>query len=327
MKFIFGPVNSRRLGISLGIDLLPPKICNFNCIYCEVGPTTSFVSERGEYTDTVAIIAEIDDFCRDREAVERLDVLTITASGEPTLHSGLGRIITHLKKNIAKPVAVLSNGSLFHLPEVRRELAPADIVIPSLDSARADSFRRINRPATSCRLEEIIAGLEEFCREFSGRCWLEILLAKGINDRPEDLAALAAAVARIKPERIQLNTVARPPLEAFAHPLTPEEMRRAAGHFALPVDILTDYRPRTPATADPLAGKRGPREHEEEVLHLLQRRPCTAADISAALGIAAEQAAAALEHLRAAGRIGPSSHRGKEYFIVLPLKQDQTTGS
>ncbi|TBV80111.1 MAG: radical SAM protein [Desulfobulbaceae bacterium] len=328
MKFIFGPVNSRRLGISLGIDLLPPKTCNFNCIYCEVGPTTDFATERGEYTDTAAIIDEIDVFGANQAAVSRLDILTITASGEPTLHAGLGRIIEHLKKNIAKPVAVLTNGSLLHLAEVRRELAAADIVIPSLDAAREASFRKINRPTAACRLEQVITGLADFCRDFNGRCWLEVLLARGINDRPEDLAALVAAAQRIKPERIQLNTVVRPPIEAYALPLTLDEMRAAAAIFPGPVDILTDYTPgtSTAVVAEPLTATKGQlkdiERRREAVLHLLQRRPCTATDVSVALGLPSQEVAAALEHLRELGRIEPSSHRDKEYFIVLPQRQE-----
>lgn len=324
MNFIFGPVNSRRLGISLGIDLLPPKVCNFNCIYCEVGPTTTFVDRRGEYTDTAAIIAEIDAFCSDPQALARLDVMTITASGEPTLHSGLGKIVKHIKEKIKKPIALLSNGSLFHLPDVRREAADIDIVIPSLDAARPESFRRINRPTAACRLETIIEGLTEFTREYTGRCWLEILLARGINDHPEELKALAAAVDKIGPERIQLNTVARPPLEAFALPLSPEEMRAAAAYFTIPVDILTDAATHaTPEGPDTLAGKRGKRQDEEELLHLLQRRPCTADDAATALGLPLDRVSAAMEKLRAAGKIGPSPHRGMEYFTILPLGQEQ----
>lgn len=307
MNHIFGPVNSRRLGISLGIDLLPPKICNFNCIYCEVGPTTTFTNQRDYYTDPAAVIAEIDAYGADAEAVARLDVLTITASGEPTLHRGLGAIIAHLKKNYPKPVAVLTNGSLLHLAEVRRELAAADIVIPSLDAARPESFRRINRPAADCRLETIIDGLALFSREFSGQYWLEILLAKGINDAPADLEALVAAVARIKPRRIQLNTVARPPLETFALPLSGEELRAVADRFQQPVDILVEQ------TA---VDRRSRRQiDQEEVLHLLQRRPCPVAEVAAALGLAPERAGELLEQLIGAGKAHKVEHRGREYFV------------
>jgi len=185
--------------------------------------------------------------------------------------------------------AVLTNGSLLHLAEVRRELALADIVIPSLDSAREESFRKIDRPAATCNLEQIIAGLTDFCRDFKGRCWLEILLARGINDQPEDLAALAAAARRIKPERIQLNTVARPPTEAFALPLTHKEMRAAAAILPGPVDILSAYPPGPATTTSSLPltaqreGFKDNKDRQEEVLDVLRRRPCTAADLSLAL--------------------------------------------
>lgn len=312
MNSIFGPVNSRRLGISLGIDLLPPKICNFNCIYCEIGPITNFTCERREYIPTAGIIAEIDAFFADREAVARLDVLTVTASGEPTLHSGLGEIIRHLKAISDKPVAVLTNGSLLHLAEVRAELAAADIVIPSLDAAREESYRRINRPAACAPLELVIEGLVTFGRKFAGRCWLEILLAKGINDQPEDLAALKAVVARIKPERIQLNTVARPPLEAFARPLDLAEMRAAAAYFpALPVDILTD-----PVSRDHREKFR--QVSEEEVLNLLRRRPCTKDDVATALGLEPVAAAALLQGLCDRGLAQLASHRNQDYFQPTP---------
>lgn len=312
MKSIFGPVNSRRLGISLGIDLLPPKICNFNCIYCEIGPITRFTCERAEYTPTAGIIAEIDAFFADQEAVARLDVLTVTASGEPTLHSGLGEIIRHLKAISDKPVAVLTNGSLLHQAEVRAELAPADIVIPSLDAAREESYRRINRPAACASLALVLEGLIAFGREFKGRCWLEILLAKGINDQPEDLAALQAAVAQIRPERIQLNTVARPPLEAFALPLDLAGMRAAAACFPeLPVDILTD-----PASRDHREKFR--RVSEEEVLNLLRRRPCTREDVAAALGLEPAAAAALLQGLRDRGLVHLAPHRNQDYFQPTP---------
>ncbi|MFU8818313.1 MAG: radical SAM protein [Desulfurivibrio sp.] len=321
MNHIFGPVNSRRLGISLGIDLLPPKICNFNCIYCEVGPTTTFTNLRGEYTATAEIIAEIDAYFADSAAVARLDILTITASGEPTLHSGLGKIIAHLKKISNKPVAVLTNGSLLYLPEVRRELAAADIVIPSLDAAREESYRRINRPAAECDLPRLIGGLVDFSREFTGRCWLEILLARGINDGPEDLAALAAAVERIQPGRIQLNTVARPPLEAFALPLSLEELRAAAASFKLPVDILSDHTvlDRRSEKAD----SPGRQSEEEEIMHLLQRRPCPADDVASALGIEPGRAEEILDRLAGSHQVTVSHHRGRDYYVITPNARGQ----
>ena len=306
MKHIFGPVNSRRLGISLGIDLLPPKICNYNCIYCEIGPTTQFTCERREYVPTAEIIGEIDQFLADPVAAERLDVCTITASGEPTLHSGIGAIIRHLKARTAKPVAVLTNGALLHDPEVRCDLLPADIIIPSLDAALAESYKKINRPAACAPLDLLLAGLIRFRQEFTGQYWLEILLAKGVNDSPADLAALAETVARIRPDRVQLNSVARPPLESFALPLTQAELTAAASHFTVPVEILVDFTTRET--------EKFRHADEEAVLAMLKRRPCTLADVAEALNLEAALAEKALQHLISRDRISKTAHHGKEYY-------------
>ncbi|MGV1100113.1 radical SAM protein [Thiovibrio sp. JS02] len=306
MKYIFGPVNSRRLGISQGIDLVPPKICNFNCIYCEVGATTNLTCERREYIPLAELFAEIDSLLTDPDHIARLDVFTLTASGEPTLHSGIGKVIRYIKEKTSKPVVVLTNGSLFFLPEVRRDLLEADIVIPSLDAAREESYRRINRPASCAPLQELIAGLVQFRKEFPGRIWLEILLAKNINDSPEDIAALAAAVKEIRPDKVQLNTVARPPLESFAKPLTREELEEIACHFSVPVEILVDFTTRSREKF------RNP--SEDEIIDMLKRRPCTAADVGEALNLEPATTRSILEKLAESGRIIQTSHHGKQYY-------------
>lgn len=306
MKYLFGPVNSRRLGLSQGVDLLPPKICNFNCIYCEVGPTTRLTCERREYVPTGEVVDEIDRLTADADALEHLDVFTITASGEPTLHSGIGEIIRHIKNRAEKPVAVLTNGSLLHLPEVRRDLLPADIVIPSLDAAREESYRKINRPAACTPLAQIIAGLKQFSKEFQGRFWLEILLASGINDRPEDIDALREAVLAISPERIQLNTVARPPLESFAQPLTQPELESVAARLGAPVEILVDFATRNREKFRPAA--------PEDIVHMLQRRPCTADDICEALRLDPGEITNTLATLEHSGLVHKTRHYGREYY-------------
>ncbi len=306
MKYVFGPVNSRRLGISQGIDLVPPKVCNFNCIYCEVGATTTLTCERREYIPLPELLAEIDSLFADPEQIARLDVFTLTASGEPTLHSGIGTVIRHIKAKTDKPLVVLTNGSLLFLPEVRQDLLAADVVIPSLDAAREESYRRINRPASCAPLAEVIEGLVAFRREFSGKIWLEILLAMGINDSPEDIAALAKAVARIRPDKVQLNTVARPPLESFAKPLSREELEAVAASFTVPVEILVDF------TSRAREKFRSPSEHE--IIEMLKRRPCTAADVGEALNLEPPATSIILEKLAASGRITKTSHHGKQYY-------------
>jgi wyosine [tRNA(Phe)-imidazoG37] synthetase (radical SAM superfamily) len=306
MKYVFGPVNSRRLGISQGIDLLPPKICNFNCIYCEIGATTTLTCDRREYVPLAELFAEIDELLTNRDLLDHLDVFTITASGEPTLHSGIGKVIGYIKEKTGKPVVVLTNGSLLFLPEVRRDLLEADIVIPSLDAAREASYRRINRPAACTPLARVIAGLVAFRQEFSGKLWLEILLARDINDSPEDIAALAEAVQAIKPDKVQLNTVARPPLESFALPLSRPELEAAASRFPVPVEILVDFTTRDREKFRDLS--------EGEVIEMLKRRPCTAQDVGEALNLEPETTAILLHQLAASGRIMQTSHHGKRYY-------------
>ena len=166
MNHIFGPVNSRRLGRSLGIDLLPKKICNFDCIYCEVGSTTNLTCERKEYVSTNSILVEIDEYCSDPKRMESVDVVTVTASGEPTLHLGLGRILKYLKEKTGKPVAVLINGTNLNIPEVVSDLCQADVVVPSLDAVLEKSFRKLNRPALCLDIQEIVKGLINFSQVY-----------------------------------------------------------------------------------------------------------------------------------------------------------------
>jgi wyosine [tRNA(Phe)-imidazoG37] synthetase (radical SAM superfamily) len=289
MNYIFGPVNSRRLGRSLGIDLFKEKICNLNCIYCEVGVTTRLTCERDEYVPTADIIAEIDAYCRQPEHVAELDFVTVTASGEPTLHAGLGMILTHLKEVTAKPVAVLTNGTTLSDAGVCDELDCADVVVPSLDSALVTSFRKLDRPANCLDLEQVIEGLVTFSHRYHGKLWLEILFARGINDSEEDVRALRRVAARMRIDRIQLNTVARPPLEAFARPLSRQRMQAIAQQFqqddlSRPVDLLAlgaeqsdDHSRQKDFDLESDADKQ---VLFSEIMEMLKRRPCTAADIN-----------------------------------------------
>ena len=329
MKHLFGPVNSRRLGLSQGIDLLPPKTCNFNCIYCEINKAPQLSCERNEHVPTETILAELDGLLKDEARVRDLDVFTITASGEPTLHTGIGTIIRHIKEKTDKPVAILTNGSQLYLKEVRQDLQAADIVIPSLDAARPESFRRVNRPAKcSANLETIIAGIAEFSREFAGEVWLEILLVENINDSPQDIAALKNAIGRIRPTRVQLNTVARPPYESFAKPLTRSRMeevkREIEKGYGGPVDILAGSKDNE--QSDSGKGREGSPESvssnkaEDEIIEMLLRRPCTAADIAASMNLDMERSSEILKSMERRGSLTIKIHGGKKYYRI-PAEQ------
>lgn len=325
MNHIFGPVNSRRLGRSLGIDLLPKKICNFDCIYCEVGATTDLTCEIREYVPTAEIIAEIKEYCSNPEQMKLVDVVTVTASGEPTLHSGLGEILRCLKKETGKPVAVLTNGANLRNPDVVAALCLADVVVPSLDATLERSFRRLNRPAPCLDLDGIIDGLISFSRVFTGELWLEVLIAEGINDSPEDLEALAGVISKMKLTRVQLNTVVRPPLEQFARPVGRQRLEEIAKTFSLlpgvpMVEVIahgTSIFEKGNNAGEHKAKFRFMRDRElvNDILQMLQRRPCTADDINRTFMLdGPDKVEQLLEPLVKAGTIEKRLHDGKEYY-------------
>ncbi len=227
LKAVFGPVPSRRLGRSLGIDPIPLKTCNWNCVYCQLGRTARVVKERREWVPEGLILDQV------REALERhppdeIDWVTFVGSGEPTLHSGLGRLIRGVKAMTPIPVAVITNGSLLFRPEVREELLAADAVLPSLDAGNEDLYRKINRPHGSLDFARHVEGLEAFRREYRGRFWLEIMLLDGVNDDEASLRDLAGIVQRIRPDAVHLDVPSRPPAESWVRPATEEGLMRAS---------------------------------------------------------------------------------------------------
>ena len=321
MNFLFGPVNSRRLGRSLGIDLFREKICNLNCVYCEVGPTTVPVNRRGRYSPTREILAEITEFCAAPHRLAAVDVLTVTAKGEPTLHLDLGVILRHIKSLTDKPVAVLTNGTTLADDEVREALQLADIVVPSLDAVRAESFSKVDRPARGLTVEAIINGLRDFSRAYRGRLWLEILLVRDINDADADIDALLPVLTTLRLDRIQLNTVVRPPADPGARPVAEARLaeiaRRLQAALAVPVDLPSpvagfgderDAAPLPTADAEPAALR-------QAIIQMVRRRPCTAADIDRVFHLGgAEKVEQLLASLVASGTLRILSHAGDRFY-------------
>lgn len=321
MNFLFGPVNSRRLGRSLGIDLFREKICNLNCVYCEVGPTTVPANRRGLYSPTREILAEITEFCSDPHRLAAVDVLTVTAKGEPTLHLDLGVILRHIKSLTDKPVAVLTNGTTLADDEVREALQLADIVVPSLDAVRAESFSKVDRPARGLAVEAVINGLRDFSRAYRGRLWLEILLVRDINDADADIDALLPVLTTLRLDRIQLNTVVRPPADPGARPVAEARLaeiaRRLQAALAVPVDLPSpvagfgderDAAPLPTADAEPAALR-------QAIIQMVRRRPCTAADIDRVFHLGgAEKVEQLLASLVASGTLRILSHAGDRFY-------------
>ena len=302
-RFIYGPVPSRRLGLSLGVDILPFKACSLDCVYCQLGATGRTTVRRRAFFSIREVVSQV------REALgsgRRMDHITFSGSGEPTLNKNLGRVIRGIKKLTSIPVAVLTNGTLLTRKDVRTDLMAADIVVPSLDAATAPLFRAVNRPHASLKAGRLIEGLARFRREFRGRMWLEVMLVKGVNDSPAHIRALKDAIVRIRPDRVQLNTVVRPPAESFARPLSARELERIARAIGPPAEVVADFEPRR--------GSAGKSRLEEAILAVVERRPVTADDVAASLGRPRGEVLAAVRPLLSSGRIRVVRHERKAFY-------------
>jgi len=296
-KHLFGPVNSRRLGLSLGVDLVPYKYCPLNCVYCEVQTTTHLVTKREEFFPVDEILGELDLFLRGRQ---QLDYITFSGAGEPTLHSGIGRIIQYIKKTYPSyKLALLTNGVLLNDPSVRAEVLPCDLVLPSLDSATQAGYEKINRPKAELRVEDLISGLAGFRDEYSGVVWLEVFIIAGINDSETELEALIAAIDKIKPDRVQLNALDRPGAEEWVQTapleLLQEIQARFSARLAMPVEIIAKAGEHlsTPSSDDVI----------QQIEATLIRRPCTAEDLAVTLGLHINEVSKVLRELHLDARV------------------------
>ncbi len=226
MKYVFGPVPSRRLGQSLGIDTIPHKTCNWNCVYCQLGRSKPMIGERREYIPQEDILAEVKETLASAKK-DSIDWITFVGSGEPTLHSGIGWLIQEIKAFSDLPIAVITNGTLLFLPEVRDSLMQADAVLPSLDAGNADSYRRINRPLPKFTFERQVEGLIAFRQAYRGKLWVEVMLMDQINDSVSDLEEIASKLEAIKPDEIHIILPTRPPAETWVRPSGEEGLLRA----------------------------------------------------------------------------------------------------
>lgn len=295
-RYLFGPVPSRRLGRSLGIDLVPQKTCTFDCAYCECGRTTVLTLERREYVPTDRVIAELDD-CLAK--APDIDYVTFAGSGEPTLHSGIGDIISFIKDRYPRyRVAVLTNGALFVDPDVRAALMRADLVVPSLDAVSEDIFRDINRPSPGITAGQVVAGLVAFSREFPGVIWLEVFIVPGKNDTDEELLRLRDAVAVVAPDRVQVNTLDRPGTDIRVRRASPRTLERARTIIGGNAEVI-GAASCEPATAPEM------RDVADMLLATLRRRPCTVADLSRISGLRPAEVTKHLRILEEKGAVEP----------------------
>jgi wyosine [tRNA(Phe)-imidazoG37] synthetase (radical SAM superfamily) len=292
-RYLFGPVPSRRLGKSLGVDLVPHKTCTLNCIYCECGRTTHLTLKKDVYISIDQIKKELADFLSHDP---KLDFITFSGGGEPTLNSGLGEIVHYLKSEYPKyKVALLTNGTLLHLSEIRKQVLDVDLIIASLDAASKKNFDEINRPHPGLNLSKIIEGLITFKEDFRHLFRIEIFLVPGVNDHEDELSKLKQVLDLIHPDSIHLNTLDRPGAESWVVPAEKKSLAKIAKYLHH-ADMIRDH---------PVEQK----DHlcegglYERLLSTIRRRPCTGEDISQILGVQLNDVIDRLDALKKDGAI------------------------
>jgi wyosine [tRNA(Phe)-imidazoG37] synthetase (radical SAM superfamily) len=304
-RFLFGPVPSRRLGSSLGVDLTPFKTCCQDCVFCQLGQTTHKTIERKEYVSTQAVIAEIKDWLA---ACGQADYITLSGSGEPTLHSGFGKVLEFIRANTKIPPVLLTNGNLLFLPEVRKAASLARIVKISLNAWDQSAFTWVNRPHRKLNFDQVIGGHKAFRTLFEGELWMEVFLIPGINAMPTKVAKIAALAREIAPDRIQLNTAVRPPSEDFVTALDQQTMSALAPLFQPKAEIIADFR----ANRHPHL-----RANQGTIYAMLMRRPCTAKQIAAAFDMHLNEVLKYLGLLINTGQIRVHCKNSDVYYIAV----------
>jgi wyosine [tRNA(Phe)-imidazoG37] synthetase (radical SAM superfamily) len=309
MKYVFGPISSKRLGQSLGVDLLPPKSCTWNCLYCQLGKTRSFVTERQEFFPREDILEEIGQALK---VNRNLDWITFVGSGETMLYKGIGWLIAQVKKLTTVPVAVITNGSLLYLPEVREELLQADAVLPSLNAGSEALHNKIDRPASGLTFQQHVDGLVAFRHEYQGRLWIEVMLLGGINDSDEALHDLARVLQQINPDMVHLVLPTRPAPEQEIRLPSDECLEQA-------IAILSEVA----MVVNPLKGNmdlRSAPDLLEAITAIVSRHPVQQRELQKAIAdrFAAESTKVddVMQTLFATGRFSRVEHNGEPYWVM-----------
>lgn len=321
MKYVYGPVPSWRLGQSLGVDPVPPKTCNWNCAYCQLGRTRPVVNERRDYVPVDAVLAELREALAGHEMGE-IDWVTFLGSGEPLLHAHLGEMLFAAKSMSPIPVALITNGSLLFQTEVREEVAVADAVMPTLDVGSAELYRHLNRPHPDVTFDRHVEGLVAFRDEYQGQLWLEVMLVQGVNDTDPALEALASIVRRIRPDEIHLNVPTRPPVERWVHAPDRALVQRAA-------KILGGVAPvRLPTAATGLFDLGRCEDLVEAVVAVLQRHPMSEQELMRTLAHRApEHARDVLAVLERGGRAHLVVRDGTSFWVSVDASYPEERGS
>lgn len=300
----FGPVPSRRLGRSLGVDLVPLKTCTYDCVYCQLGRTTCKTVERKEWVPLQEVLDEVKERIQTQP-----DYITLSGSGEPTLFTPIDKLIAGIRTFSDIPIAVLTNGALLGNAEVQRELLGADLVVPSLDAGNESVFQRINRPHPSISFERMFEGLKAFRCVFRGQYWLEVFL---LGDMPADapeIADLRRCIEAIRPDRVQLNTVTRPPAEEWAVAILHSRLQEIAESLGPTAEVIAEFR----GAFDSQSGQ----SNRDDILQILVRRPCTIDDIAGGLNMHRVEVMKHMEHLLSEKLVKETYVGDKRYYGII----------
>ncbi len=310
-KHIFGPVPSRRLGRSLGVDLTPYKTCSHDCVFCQLGRTIGKTINRREYVPIGEVLHELEEWLKEDG---KADVITLSGSGEPTLHTRFGEVIQFIRSHSTIKLVLLTNGSLLYLPEVRRAAAQSHIVKVSLSAWDQASYGWVNRPHRDLDFKQLIDGQEAFRDEFSGELWIEVFIVAGMNSLSFDVAKIAALTNRLRPDQIHLNTAVRPPAEEFVTPLSRERLISLRNLFHPTAKVIAEYRDN---------GCVQIQTNQQEIFSMLQRRPCTAKDIAAAFCMHLNEVSKYLGKMVRNGRIRTERTNESVYYVAANREKTQ----
>jgi len=301
-RHIFGPVPSRRLGLSLGIDLVPPKTCTYDCIYCQVGKTTKKTIECREFFPVHDILEEL----KNRLSSVTPDVLTFSGSGEPTLYSKIDELIYGIRRLTNKKITLLTNGSLLWKDDVMERILDVDIIMPTITTQFEDTFNIIHKPHPELTISKVTEGLIRLRQEFRGKIYLELFVLAGINDNEKELLALKEIVGKIFPDKIQINTVVRPPSDKRALAVDIQRLKEIKDLFGDRAEIIAD---RSTHISDTVQ-----EDKIEHILGMIKRRPVRDIDIANALGIDVDEVQSIIKGLLIKGMVLKYDHLGETYY-------------
>lgn len=304
-KYLFGPVPSRRLGLSLGVDIVPLKTCSQNCVYCQLGVHGRQTIERGNFVDVDAVLGELKGRIADGLGA---DFITFSGSGEPTLNKDIGRLIDGIRELTDIKIAVITNGTLFNDAAVRADCCKADVVLPSLDAPDAETFEVINRPHSEVKFDSFVEGLCEFRRQYDGQIWLEVFFVEGLNTGDEQVKELHDIIGRIAPDRVQLNTAVRPTADLSAARVDESRLEEIAGLLGPNAQVAADY--------SRVEGADGVVVEQGQLFEMLKRRPCSVDDICHGLGVTRQEAMTYIKDLEKEGKIFWEVREGKKFFFA-----------